>query len=101
MSEPVLRHVVLFRWNGETSPDDIDAFHDALMTLPSTIPEIVAYRGGSDLSLADGTWDYALVADFTSAADYRTYAAHAEHRAVIDRYVSQMADQVVRVQHAL
>ena len=101
MPDPKVRHVVLFRWIEGTTRDDVVALHEAIMELPQEIPEIMSYRGGADLSLTDGTWDYALVADFASEEDYQTYAGHPRHRAAIDRYVSPIVDEVVRVQYAL
>ena len=101
MPDAKLRHVVLFRWHEDTSPGDVEALHRALMQLPEVIPEIISYRGGVDLSLTEGTWDYALVADFASDSDYLTYANHPRHRAVIDDRVTPIVDEVVRVQYAL
>lgn len=96
-----LRHIVLFRFRSDTDPSAVRALEEALAALPARIPEIVAYRHGPDLGLAEGTWHYALVADFGSIDDYRTYATHPEHQAVIAAHVTPIADEIVRVQHDL
>ncbi|MEY2456505.1 MAG: hypothetical protein QOK06_1599, partial [Acidimicrobiaceae bacterium] len=58
-----LRHVVLFRWKEGTTVEQIAAIEDGLAGLPAAIPELVDYRFGSDAGLADGNWDFAVVAD--------------------------------------
>ena len=69
------------------------------MELPAHIPEIRSYQGGADLGLSDTTWDYALVADFASKADFETYASHPAHLDVIARFVTPVMDDIVRVQY--
>src|SRR3954468_20855329 len=83
MVAPGVRHVVLFRWKADTSPADIAAIEAALETLPVAIPELVAYRYGRDAGLADGNWDFAVVADVASVEDYVTYRDHPVHQAAI------------------
>lgn len=101
MGEPRLRHVVVFRFAPGTPQSDVETLHRALMSLPHEIPEILSYRGGIDMALSDTTWDYALVADFASEEEYRAYARHPAHLAVIERCVAPIAEQIVRVQHRL
>ena len=78
----MLRHVVLFRWNEATTAEDIDRIQAGLDTLPGLIPEIRAYTHGRDLRLGEGTWDYAVVADFDDAAAWSVYDAHPKHEEV-------------------
>ena len=99
MAEGAFRHVVMFRCRPGTESSAIAALHDALMALPAEIPEIVSYEGGVDLGLTDTTWDYALVADFASRRDFETYANHPAHLEVIERYVTPITADVVRVQY--
>ncbi|MDJ0791280.1 MAG: Dabb family protein [Acidimicrobiia bacterium] len=99
MTDPAIRHIVLFRFAEGTATASVAALHDALMGLPSTIPEIASYQGGPDLDLGPETWDYALVAEFRSVADYRTYAEHPEHVRVIEDHVKPIVIDVIRVQH--
>lgn len=94
-----IRHIVLFRFRPGTDAADIAALGAALDDLPGQIDEIRSYRHGADLSITDGTWDYALVADFASVDDYRSYATHPAHLAVIEARVAPIAEQIARVQH--
>ena len=51
--------------------------------MAQTIEAISAYAYGPDLGLRDGTWDFAVVADFESPEDFRSYADHPDHVAFI------------------
>ena len=96
-----IRHIVLFRFRPGTDAASVAALGDALDDLPSRIDEIRTYRHGADLAVTDGTWDYALVADFASVEDYRSYATHPAHLAVIEARVTPIAEHIARVQHQL
>lgn len=97
----MIRHVVTFRFEAGTTRGDVEHLTRGLDSLPVEIGEIVSYVHGPDLSLVDGTWDYVLVADFASVADYRRYAAHPAHLAVIEQWVKPIAADIVRIQHEL
>jgi hypothetical protein len=94
MATAGLRHVVLFRWKEDTSPEDIAAIEAALATLPVAIPELVAYRYGRDAGLEDGSWDFAVVADVASVEDYVIYRDHPAHQAaIIERIRPHVAER--------
>ena len=98
---PGLRHVVLFRWLPDTVPEDVAAIDAALSTLPGLIPELVDYRFGRDAGLADGNWDFAVVADVASVEDYATYRDHPAHQAVIAEKIRPHVAERAAVQHHL
>jgi hypothetical protein len=95
----VFRHVVVFRWRPEVSADAIAEISDALAALPSAIPQIVDFRFGPDAGLAATNFDFAVVADFTSADGFTTYRDHPSHRAVVDRLLVPSAAERVAVQY--
>lgn len=78
-----IRHVVLMQFHEGTDPATVQALTDGLRALPERIPELVDYRVGPDLDLAEGSWDFAVSADFASVDDFRTYRDHPDHQAVI------------------
>jgi hypothetical protein len=78
----MLRHVVLFRFRDDVTAEQVRAIDDGLGRLPALIPELRAYRFGSDLGIGDGTWSYAVTADFDDADGWRAYDLHPEHVAV-------------------
>lgn len=91
----MLRHVVVFRWNEGVTDGEITAIEEGLATLPGLIPEISGYRFGRDAGINDGNFDFAVVADFASAEDYRVYRDHTAHRAVIaERVTGRVAERV-------
>lgn len=77
------RHVVMFTWSDDVDPSHSEAVGTELSKLPKLIPEIVAYHHGPDAGINEGNFDYVVVADFASRADYLVYRDHPEHRAVI------------------
>ena len=93
-----LTHVALFSWKAGTTDRQIEELSDGLATLPAVIPEILAYRYGSDAGLRDGNLDFAVVADFADAESYRAYAAHPAPRDVIDRLLQPIVDRRASVQ---
>ena len=97
----VFRHVVLFRWKPETSDVDKGAVREGLAKLPAEIPEIRAYQFGDDARLADGNFDFAVVADFDSEADYLVYAAHERHQRLIAERIRPLLAERVAVQYAV
>jgi hypothetical protein len=76
----VLRHIVLLRWRPEIGADDRRATIDDLRELMATMPGAVAVVAAANLELAPGTFDAALVADFTDESAWRTYQQDPRHQ---------------------
>lgn len=84
----MLRHVVVFRFNEGTPPETVTALNEALGGLPAAIPEIRAYRFGSDAGINEGNFEFAVTADFADEADYVVYRDHPQHQQVIKDLVA-------------
>jgi hypothetical protein len=97
----VLRHVVCLTWNEHATPAAVAALTDALAELPAQIPELRAYRVGSDLGLVPGNADFAIVADFDDADAWRRYQAHPAHQAVLAEQIRPLLASRAAVQLAL
>jgi len=95
----VFRHVVLFRFTPESTPDQHESMLAALRTLPSVIPEIRAYRAGTDAGLVEGNWQAVVVADFDDADGWRVYANHPDHRQMIAELVQPIVAERAAVQY--
>jgi hypothetical protein len=93
-----LTHVALFTWRPGTTDGQVVELKEGLAALPGLIPEIQAYRFGSDAGLKEGNVDFAVVADFESVDAYRVYAAHPAHRDVIDRLLNPIVERRSAVQ---
>jgi hypothetical protein len=75
----VIRHLVMFRWKEGTTADDLAAIAAGLDLMPAAVPSIRGYTHGPSLRVADGEWDYAIVADFDDVAGWKAYDDHPEH----------------------
>jgi hypothetical protein len=82
----MIRHVVMFRWKPETTPEDVAAIEEGLSKLPSEVPEIQRYTFGPDAGLNEGNFDFVVVADFATADDWRVYRDHPAHRTFIEQH---------------
>jgi len=78
-----VRHVVVFRWNADVTPDDVAAIDAALDALPAQIPSLRGYHHGPDLALGEGRWDYGIVAECDDVDGWRAYEQHPAHLQVV------------------
>ncbi|MGY1748698.1 MULTISPECIES: Dabb family protein [unclassified Modestobacter] len=83
----MLRHVVLFTWTPETSPEVRAAAVAALRRLPAEVGGMTSFAVGPDAHLVDGNADVALVADFPDVQAFRAYADDPRHLAVLTEHV--------------
>jgi hypothetical protein len=97
----VLRHVVLLRWKSGISDADLQSIRDSLAELPAAIPEIRRYVYGDDAGLAEGNFDFAIVADFETQLDYQNYATHEDHQRVIAEQIRPVLDARAALQYEI
>ena len=95
----MFRHVVMFTWKPDTPAEVVDSIAAGLARLPETIPQIKDYRFGSDAGLATGNFDFVVVADFESVADYLVYRDDPTHRAIADGEIIPNAAQRAAIQY--
>ncbi|MEX2293481.1 MAG: Dabb family protein [Acidimicrobiales bacterium] len=88
----------MFRWNDAADPESRRAVQVALDGLPAQIPEIRTYRFGPDAGIAEGNWDFVVVADFANQAGYEVYRDHPAHQAVIVDRIGPLVAQRAAVQ---
>lgn len=92
----VLRHVVLFAFKPETTPDQIAAVEAAFAALPAQIPEIVAFEWGGDVSVegkAQG-FTHCFFVTFQDEAGRDAYLPHPAHQALV-QLVSQKLEKIL------
>lgn len=94
-----LRHTLFFRFKDDVTEEQKQAMKDGLASLPGIMPFIRRYEFGEDLGLGDGNPDMALVADFDSEEDWRTYSDHPEHMKVVVENIRPIMSEVTRVQY--
>lgn len=93
------RHNLMLRFTKEATDEQKRAMLDGLAKLPEVIGVIRRYEFGPDLGLTDGNPDVALVADFDSEDDWRTYQSHPAHQVVLNELVAPITREAIRVQY--
>lgn len=89
----------MLRFTREATDEQRQALYDGLAKLPDVIPQIKRYEFGPDLGLGDTNPDMALVADFDSEEDWRTYTEHPTHQVVVNDLVAPITKEAIRVQY--
>jgi hypothetical protein len=82
-SGKLLRHVVLFKFKENATPDDIKKVEEAFRSLPSIIPEIKTFEWGTNNSpenLNQG-FTHCFFVSFASEKDRELYLPHPAHKA--------------------
>jgi hypothetical protein len=78
----MLRHVVLFKFKAESTPEQIKAVEDAFRALPGKINAIADFEWGTDVSVenkAEG-FTHCFFVTFNSEADRDAYLPHPAHK---------------------
>ncbi len=95
----MIRHVVLFRWTPDATQEQKQRVAAELRRLPALLPVLRSYDVGGDLGLAEGNFEFAVVADFDDLEGFRTYRDNPEHRAVIAEFIQPIIAQRAAVQY--
>ncbi|RMG24558.1 MAG: Dabb family protein [Bacteroidetes bacterium] len=97
VSEKQLRHVVLFKFKEEATPEDIARVEQAFAALPGQIPEIQDFEWGTNNSPEglDKGFTHCFLLTFGSEADRETYLPHPAHKAFGEVLKPQLEDVLV------
>jgi len=85
------RHVALFRWKPDTTPEEIARVAPALLALSTTLPRLRSYACGPGLGLTPTSYDFGVVAEFEDKAGWDAYMADQEH----DRIRAELINPIV------
>ena len=80
----MIRHIVFFKLK-DNSKANKQRIKDAILPLKEKIDVIKFYQVGINFSNEERAYDLALVSDFDSIEDLKSYAAHPEHLEVISQ----------------
>lgn len=94
----MIRHVVVFKWNDDVTPEHVEAMHTAAAGLPEAIDTIRSFRCGRDAGINQGNFDFAVTADFDDEAGYLVYRDHPAHQALIAAFIAGRIAQRAAVQ---
>lgn len=78
-----VRHIAMFSFNDDAPSDIAGRVTDALTAMAPNIDTLRDYRFGPDLGLADGNFEYAVVAEFDDVAGWERYRDNPEHQRII------------------
>lgn len=84
--QKMLRHVVVFKFKDDASPEDVKKVENAFRALPSKIKEIKGFEWGTNNSpenLAQG-FTHCFFLSFKSEEDRAAYLPHPAHKAFGD-----------------
>ena len=77
----LLRHIVLFKFKGDTRPEKLREIENAFCALPSKIDAIYDFEWGTDASVEGKTqgFTHCFLVSFRSEAHRDTYLPHPAH----------------------
>ena len=80
---PVLRHVVMFQFTPDTTPDQLKEIEANFRALPTKIPGIVGFEWGTNISpeKKDKGFTHCFILTFANEKDRDDYLPHPEHKA--------------------
>lgn len=93
----LLRHVVLFQFKENVTPQEAQEVADAFAQLPKKIKEIVDFEWGTDVSvenLSQGL-THGFLVTFKSEKDRDAYLPHPEHQKFVELVKPRVAKVVV------
>ncbi len=93
----MIRHHVLMTLNDDAKNAATTIVAELEQFVP-TCGVIRSYHVGRDIGLTPGAADVAVVAEFDSVDDYKTYSADEEHQRIIRDHIAPYAASLVRVQ---
>lgn len=88
-------HIVLFKWQPNTSPEKIAAVMSALRGMKGKISEIIDLSCGDNFSENSQGFPNALVVQFKDKAALDAYAKNAHHQEIIQTLIKPiLADKI-------
>jgi Stress responsive A/B Barrel Domain len=97
----MIRHVVLFCWTEDMTPEKEKQLTAELSALAPAIAGLRAYHAGPDAGIVEGNFDYAVVADFDDAESYLAYRTNPEHQEIISRLTAPNARTRASLQYEI
>ena len=97
----MIRHVSCFAWAAEATAAQRQQVAAELRALPPLMRGLRAYYFGADAGLAEGNYDFAVVADFDDTESYLAYRDHPAHRAIVEEVIKPITRHRASVQYQI
>ena len=94
-------HTVFLYFNDKVSDQAIADIDAAFVKLANDVEQIRYYAFGQDAKIIGGNADYALVAHFETAEDFKAYNTHPAHLKLIDDFIKPYLADFKTVQFEL
>lgn len=78
----MIRHIVLFQFTPETTPEQVDAYESSLHEYVATLDGVESYVVGRDAGINPGTFDFSIVAEFSDEPAFRAYFDGERHKQI-------------------
>lgn len=85
------RHVVLYRWADHVGDEHVARLGEALDELAGHVPGVRALAHGTDTGVTGGEFDYLVVIDVDTAADWRAVRDHPSYVLLVEELVTNHA----------
>lgn len=89
----------MFRWAPHVDHDHIARVRAAFDALPAQVPQVRQYVHGTDVGVAEGNFDYVVVADFDQVEDWRAYRDHPAHVLLVEELITPHVADRAAVQY--
>ena len=93
----MIRHIVMFTWKPETPASIKDDVQKGFAHMKNSIEHVIHMECGTDQKLAEGNYDFAMIADFADPQAWSAYRIHPEHLAFVKKF-GALSDQIARIQ---
>lgn len=97
----MFRHVVVFNWTDEATPEQRDGAVTALRQWGEDAREFGTLTVGVDAGLAEGNGDVVVVMDLPDRDTYAAYAADERHQKMLREHIRPILGRRCAVQHEL
>ncbi len=88
-------HLVLFAVNNYAPAEEVEDLLSSIRALRGSIPNVMVLSVGDDFSGRAKGYTHGLFVRFRTADDLRTYLAHPEHQAVVEKLEATTTGRLV------
>jgi predicted PolB exonuclease-like 3'-5' exonuclease len=99
----MIRHILFNRWKPGTPPEAIHTIFEKLSDFPQRFPEIKKMELHRDAGLSNPrgrmkNYDFAIVLDFDTEANFQQYMGREHHHEVVATYIKPHQEEAARIQ---
>ncbi|MGQ0845091.1 MAG: Dabb family protein [Sporichthyaceae bacterium] len=93
------RHVVMFSWAAQATPEQREKALAALRAMAADLADLGTITVGTDAGLAEGNADFVVVGDFPSQENYLAYQQDEGHQRIVKELIRPAVSSRTALQH--